>query len=126
MLQGWEVKSLRAGRLNLTDSYVLLKDEEAFLLGAHISPLQTASTHITPNPDRTRKLLLHRRELGHLFGAVTKQSYTCIALSLYWVRGKAKCKIALAKGKQKHDKRASEKTRDWNREQQRVMRQHNR
>ena len=122
VLEGWEVKSLRDGKVNLSESYVLVKDGEAFLFGCHISPLQTASTHINPDPLRTRKLLLHRRELGQLFGAVAKQGLTCVPLALYWKNGRAKCEIALAKGKKLHDKRATEKERDWNREKQRVIR----
>ncbi|MCG8669348.1 MAG: SsrA-binding protein SmpB [Pseudomonadales bacterium] len=121
-LQGWEVKSLRDGKVNLTESYVMIRDGEAFLFGCHISPLQTASTHINPDPIRTRKLLLHKRELGRIFGAVAKQGLTCVPLALYWKKGYVKCEIALAKGKKLHDKRATEKERDWNREKQRVMR----
>ena len=121
-LEGWEVKSLRDGKVNLTESYVMIRDGEAFLFGCHISPLQTASTHINPDPIRTRKLLLHKRELGRIFGAVAKQGLTCVALALYWKKGYVKCEIALAKGKKLHDKRATEKERDWNREKQRVMR----
>lgn len=123
VLEGWEVKSLRDGRANLSDAYVLLKDGEAFLFGARIEPLGTASTHIHPDATRTRKLLLHQRELGKIFGSVQKQGYTCIPLNLYWVRGRAKCEIALAKGKQNFDKRASEKDRDWKRQKQRLMKQ---
>ncbi|MCG8315733.1 MAG: SsrA-binding protein SmpB [Pseudomonadales bacterium] len=122
VLEGWEVKSLRDGKVNLSESYVLIKDGEAFLFGCHISPLQTASTHINPDPLRSRKLLLHRRELGQLFGAVAKQGLTCVPLALYWKSGRVKCEIALAKGKKLHDKRATEKERDWNREKQRVLR----
>ena len=124
MLEGWEVKSLREGKVNLSEAYVLMKDGEAFLFGCHISPLPTASTHIDPDPLRTRKLLLHKRELGHLFGSVAKQGLTCVPLKLYWKKGLVKCEIALAKGKKLHDKRATEKERDWNREKQRVLRQH--
>ena len=123
VLEGWEVKSLRDNRVNLTEAYVLLQNGEAWLFGARIEPLKTASTHIVPNPTRNRKLLLHRRELAKVFSAVQKQGYTCVPLSLYWSRGKAKCEIALAKGKQNYDKRASEKARDWNRQKQRLMRQ---
>lgn len=123
VLEGWEVKSLRDGRANLSDAYVLLKDGEAFLFGARIEPLGTASTHINPDAIRSRKLLLHQRELGKIFGSVQKDGYTCIPLSLYWVRGRAKCEIALAKGKQNFDKRASEKDRDWKRQKQRLMKQ---
>lgn len=121
MLQGWEVKSLRAGKCNLTEAYVLLRDGEAFLFGCRIEPLNTASTHINPEPVRTRKLLLHQRELGKIFGAVQKQGYTCVPLGLYWVRGKVKCEIALAKGKQNFDKRATEKERDWSRQKHRLL-----
>lgn len=122
VLEGWEVKSLRAGRINLTEAYVLLRDGEAWLFGARTEPLGTVSTHYTPDPVRNKKLLLHQRELGKIFGAVQKQGYTCVPLSLYWVRGRAKCEIALAKGKQNHDKRATEKDRDWSRQKHRVMR----
>lgn len=123
VLEGWEVKSMRAGKANLSEAYILLKDGEAFLFGARIEPLNTASTHITPDPVRTRKLLLHRRELGQVFGGVQKDGFTCVPVSLYWKKGFAKCDIALAKGKQKFDKRATEKERDWNRQKQRLMRQ---
>lgn len=121
VLQGWEVKSLRAGKMNLTESYVLLKSGEAWLLGAHITPLTTASTHIMPDPLRTRKLLLKQRELGKIFGAVAKKGSACIPLKVYWKQGLAKCEIALAKGKKLHDKRSSEKERDWQREKQRLF-----
>jgi len=123
-LEGWEVKSLRAGRAQLTESYVLLKDGEAWLLGAQIVPLPTASTHIHPDPTRTRKLLLHQKELDRLFGAVDRRGYTVVPLKLYWKKGRAKAEIALAKGKKAHDKRATEKDRDWQREKQRIMRRH--
>jgi len=122
VLQGWEVKSLREGRVQLTESYVLIKDNEAWLFGVHITPLLSASTHITPDPTRTRKLLLHRRELDNLIGAVERKGYTLVPLALYWKHGRAKLEIALARGKQSHDKRASEKTRDWEREKQRLLR----
>ena len=121
MLQGWEVKSLRAGKVNLVDSYVLMKDGEAFLFGAHISPLPTVSTHFVPDPLRTRKLLLHQRELGRIFGAIAKEGLTCVPLALYWKNGMVKCEIALAKGKKLHDKRATERDRDWNREKSRIL-----
>ncbi|MFQ5470819.1 MAG: SsrA-binding protein SmpB [Gammaproteobacteria bacterium] len=120
-LQGWEVKSLRAGRAQLTESYVLIKDGEAWLFGAHISPLTTASTHINPDPTRTRKLLLHRRELDKLIGAVERKGYTLVALALYWAHGLAKLKIGLAKGKKQYDKRAAERDRDWQREKARIL-----
>ena len=120
-LQGWEVKSLRAGRVQLKESYVLLKDGEAWLFGAHISALPTASTHINPDPLRTRKLLLHRAELNRLIGAVERRGYTLVPTAMYWKRGRAKLEIGLAKGKQLHDKRAVEKDRDWQREKQRLF-----
>ncbi len=121
-LEGWEVKSLRAGRVQLKESYVLLKDGEAWLFGAHITPLPSASTHIHPDPLRSRKLLLHRRELDRLIGMVERQGYTLVPLALYWKRGRVKAEIALAKGKKLHDKRASERERDWQREKQRLLR----
>ncbi len=121
-LQGWEVKSLRAGKVQLTDSYVLLKDGEAFLLGVHITPLSTASTHFVTDPTRTRKLLLNQKELSKLFNAVNQKGHTCIATALYWKQHLVKCEIAIAKGKQSHDKRESEKDRDWERQKQRLSR----
>jgi len=120
-LQGWEVKSLREGRVNLRDSYILLKNSEAFLFGTLITPLQTASTHITPDQTRSRKLLLHRQELNKLIGAVERKGYSIVPTAMYWVRGRAKIEICLAKGKKQHDKRAAEKGRDWQREKARVM-----
>jgi SsrA-binding protein len=120
VLQGWEVKSLRAAKANLTDSYVLLKNGEAWLLGCNISPLPTVSTHVHPDPTRTRKLLLNQRELNKLYGSIEREGYTAIVLSLYWKGGLAKAKIALAKGKKQYDKRASEKDRDWQRQKQRI------
>lgn len=122
MLQGWEVKSLRAGKGQITDSYVLFKNGEAWLIGAQIMPLQTVSTHYVTDPTRTRKLLLKQRELERLIGATQQKGYTCVALSLYWKGHLVKAEIALAKGKQLHDKRQTEKERDWNREKQRVVR----
>ena len=122
VLAGWEVKSMRAGKAQLVDSYVLLKDGEAWLMGAHITPLTSASTHVIADPTRTRKLLLNKRELGKLFGAVQQKGYACIALSLYWKKHLVKCEIALAKGKKEFDKRAVEKERDSNREIQRAVR----
>ncbi len=121
-LEGWEVKSLREGRAQLTDSYIVIKNNEAWLLGFHISPLLSASTHVTPDPTRTRKLLLHRNELDRLIGAVERKGYTLVPLALYWKKGRAKLEIALARGKHAHDKRASEKSRDWQREKQRLLR----
>jgi len=123
-LEGWEVKSLRAGKLQITESYVLIKNGEAFLLGAHISPLPTASTHIHPDPTRTRKLLLHRGELSKLIGAVERKGYTLVPLAMYWKHGRAKLEIALGKGKKLHDKRATEKARDWKREKERILKSH--
>ena len=120
-LKGWEVKSLRAGRANLTESYAILKDAEAWLIGAHIAPLPSASTHVQADPVRTRKLLLHRRELDRLIGAVERKGYTLVPLSLYWQRGRAKLKLGLAKGKKQHDKRAAEKDRDWQRQKARIL-----
>lgn len=122
VLSGWEVKSLRAGKAQLVDSYILLKNGEAWLMGCHISPLTTASTHVYADPTRTRKLLLNRRELEKLFGAVQAKGYTCVALSIYWKAHLIKCEIALAKGKKDFDKRHTEKERDANREVQRAMR----
>jgi SsrA-binding protein len=123
-LEGWEVKSLRAGRLQLKESYVVIKEGEAWLFGAHISPLPTASTHIRPDPLRTRKLLLHRQELDRLIGAVERKGYTLIPLALYWKRGRAKVEIGLGKGKKQHDKRDTERERDWQREKERVLKAH--
>lgn len=120
-LEGWEVKSLRAGRVQLVDSYVIIKNSEAFLLGAIITPLPTVSTHYVPEPRRTRKLLLHREELNKLIGAVERKGYTLVALAMYWKRGKCKVEIGLAKGKQAHDKRDSERDRDWQRERGRIL-----
>ena len=122
MLQGWEVKSLRAGKAQITDCYVLLKNGEAWLIGAQITPLQTVSTHYVTDPTRTRKLLLKQRELNKLIGATQQKGYTCVALGMYWKGHLVKVEIALAKGKQLHDKRQTEKERDWNREKQRVVR----
>ncbi len=119
-LEGWEVKSIRAGKVQLRDSYVIMVAGEAFLHGAIISPLLSASTHIVPQQQRLRKLLLHRNELASLVGAVERKGYTIVALSMYWMRGRVKCKIALAKGKHLYDKRASEKQRDWEREKSRL------
>jgi SsrA-binding protein len=120
-LEGWEVKCLRAGRANLKESYAVIKNGEAWLLGAHFSPLSSASTHIHPDPVRTRKLLLHRRELDRLIGAVERKGYTLVPLSLYWRKGRAKLGLGLAKGKKQHDKRAVEKDRDWQRQRARIM-----
>jgi SsrA-binding protein len=121
-LLGWEVKSLRAGKAQITEGYVYLKDGEAFLFGAHITPLKTASTHEAAEPTRTRKLLLSAAELSRLVGSVERKGYTLVPLDLHWSRGRAKLEIGLAKGKKQHDKRASEKDRDWQRDKARVLR----
>lgn len=126
VLEGWEVKSLRDGRLQLSESYVLLKNGAAWLIGAHISPLVSASTHINPDPTRSRKLLLNRREINRLIGSVERQGYTVVPLSLYWKRGRAKLEIALVQGKKQHDKRAVVKTREWEREKARTLKKYNR
>jgi SsrA-binding protein len=120
-LQGWEVKSLRAGRVQLDQAYVILKGSEAWLFGSLITPLQTASTHIIPDPQRTRKLLLRHSELNKLIGSVERKGYTIVPLALYWKNNLVKLEIGLAKGKKQHDKRASEKERDWKREKQRLF-----
>lgn len=122
VLMGWEIKSLRAGKANLTDAYVLFKNNEAWLLGVHITPLLQASTHVIADPTRTRKLLLNRREIDKFTGEVQQKGHTCVPLSLYWSHGRAKCEIAIVKGKQLHDKRETEKQRDWDREKHRVLR----
>jgi SsrA-binding protein len=121
VLEGWEVKSLRAGHVQLAEGYVLIKNGEAWLFGAHISALPTASTHVHPDATRTRKLLLNRAELNKLIGAVERKGYTLVPLNLHWKRGRAKLDIGLAKGKKAHDKRATEKDRDWQREKERLM-----
>ena len=120
-LLGWEVKSLREGRVQLKESYVINRDGELYLFGAHITPLKQASTHVVADPTRTRKLLLNRREISYLIGSVDRKGFAMIPLSLYWKRGKVKCKIALGKGKKMHDKRETIKRREWDIEKQRVM-----
>jgi len=120
-LEGWEVKSLRESRVQFADSYVLLKDNEAFLFGCRIDPLPTASTHIIPDPTRTRRLLMHRREIDRLTGLVERKGFTVIPISMYWSRGKVKVEIGTAKGKKAHDKRTDEKDRDWTRQKARIM-----
>lgn len=120
-LEGWEVKSLREGRAQLKESYVIVTRGELFLQGAHFSPLRSTSTHITANPVRNRKLLLNQHEISQLIGSVERSGYTIAPLSLYWLRGRAKLKIGLAKGKKQHDKRESIKERDWKRDQQRLL-----
>ncbi|GAB1264280.1 SsrA-binding protein SmpB [Aurantivibrio infirmus] len=123
VLQGWEVKSIREGKVQLTDSYVLFKDGEAWLLGAQIQPLNTASTHYVTDPIRTRKLLLKNKEISKLRAAAEQKGYTIVATKLYWKNHLVKCAIALAKGKQDHDKRATIKERDWNREKSRTLKE---
>ena len=120
-LQGWEVKAMRAGRAQLKEAYVFLKGGEAFLFGAHISALASASSHVVADPIRTRKVLLNRSELNGLIGAVERKGYTLIPLELYWKAGRAKLQIGLAKGKKQHDKRAVEKDRDWHRDKARLL-----
>jgi SsrA-binding protein len=120
-LEGWEVKSLRAGRAQLKEAYVYLRNGEAFLFGAHFSPLASASTHVQADPTRTRKLLLHRHQLDHLVGAVERRGYTIVPLDMHWKSGRAKLEIGLAKGKKQHDKRATDKDRDWQRDKARIM-----
>jgi SsrA-binding protein len=124
VLQGWEVKSLRAGRAQLAESYVVVSHGEVFLVGAHVTPLISASTHVIANPTRQRKLLLNRAEIDRLVGAVERAGYTLVPLELYWKAGRAKLRIGLAKGKKQHDKRATEKERDWQRDKARLLRAH--
>lgn len=120
-LQGWEVKALRAGKVQLVDSHVFVQDGEAFLLNANITPLKEASTHEINTPTRNRKLLLHRKEIARIFGAVSAKGYTCIATALYWKGPLVKCEVALAKGKKQHDKRQDQKEKDWQRDKQRIL-----
>ncbi len=124
-LEGWEVKSLRDGRIQFADSYVLLKNNEAYLFGTTITPMPTASTHISPDPMRTRKLLLHRRQIDELIGAVDRKGYTVVPTAMYWSKGKVKVEIGMAKGKKEYDKRKVEKDRDWDREKGRLMKHRN-
>lgn len=121
VLEGWEVKSIRAGRVQLRDSYILIQKGEAWLFGAVISPLITASTHIHPDQQRSRKLLLNRGELNKLIGAVERKGYTLVPTAMYWKRNRVKLEIALGKGKQQHDKRAADKEKDWQRDKSRIM-----
>lgn len=122
VLQGWEVKSLRAGRANLSESYAIIRRGEAWLIGGHISPLSTISTHVHADPTRSRKLLLKQRELRRLIGLVQRDGYTLVPLSLYWGKsGHAKLDVGLAKGKRKYDKRHDQKTQDWNRQRERAL-----
>jgi SsrA-binding protein len=121
-LEGWEVKAIRAGRAQLKEAYVVVKDGELFLIGAHISPLPAASTHVEPDPTRTRKLLLHSEEISRLIGKVEQAGYALVPLNLHYAKGRIKLEIGLAKGKKQYDKRATEKEREWNREKQRLLR----
>ena len=121
VLEGWEVKSLRAGRIQLKESYVKILHGEAFLIGTHISALAAASTHINPDPTRSRKLLLKRAELNRLIGLIERAGYTLVPTAMYWKRGRAKLEIGLAKGKKQHDKRSTEKDRDWQRDKERLF-----
>jgi len=121
-LQGWEVKSLRAGKAQLVDSFVMVRDGEAWLHGTHITPLNSASTHVTAEPTRLRKLLMNRNEIDRLTGLVERKGYTLVALELYWSKGRAKLAVGLAKGKKQHDKRTTEKDRDWDRDRARILR----
>ena len=126
-LQGWELKALRAGRINFGEGcYAIIEHGEVFLVGAQIPPLMSASTHVLANERRTRKLLLHREEIDRLIGAVERKGYTLVPTAMYWKNNKVKCEVGLAKGKQEHDKRNSDKEREWAIDKQRVMRSHNR
>jgi SsrA-binding protein len=121
-LQGWEVKAIRAGRAQIKEAYVIIQGEEIFLIGAHISPLPAASTHLQPDPTRTRKLLLHSEEIERLIGSVERAGYALVPLDLHYKEGRVKLTIGLAKGKKQHDKRATEKEKEWRRQQQRLLR----
>jgi SsrA-binding protein len=122
VLEGWEVKAIRAGRANIKEAYVILKKDEPYVIGMHISALPTASTHVKPDPVRSRKLLLHAEEIAKLIGKVEQRGYTLVPLDLHYAKGRVKLEVGLAKGKKQYDKRESEKDRDWQREQQRLMR----
>lgn len=122
VLEGWEIKAIRAGRANIKESYVIVRDGEVFIFGMHITPLAQASTHVKPDPVRTRKLLLHATQINKLIGKVERAGYTLMPLDLHFQRGRVKVEIGLAKGKKQHDKRDAEKERDWNREKARLMR----
>ena len=124
-LQGWELKSIRAGRANIGESYAVVRDGEMFLFGAQMTPLISASTHVVTEERRTRKLLMHRREIDNLIGRIQRDGYTVVPTALYWKGNKVKIELALAKGKQSHDKRQADKDRDWARDKLRVMRSHN-
>jgi SsrA-binding protein len=120
-LEGWEVKSLREGRAQLAESYVHIRNGEAWLVGAHFSPLRSTSTHVRAEPTRSRKLLLHRNELDRLIGAVERKGYALVPLDLHWSKGRVKLQVGLARGKKQHDKRASNKERDWARQKERIL-----
>lgn len=126
VLQGWEVKSIRDGRGNIKEGYVIVRDAALYLINANITPLKTASTHINPEPTRTRKLLLHKAEITKLIGKVERAGYTLVPIDLHYKGGRVKLEIGLAKGKKLHDKREAEKDKDWTREKQRLMKQNNR
>ena len=126
VLHGWEVKAIRAGRVQLKEAYVIVRNGEVFLFGAHVSPLPTASTHVNPDPVRTRKLLLNADEIKKLIGKVERAGYTLVPLNLHYAKGRVKCEVGLAKGKKQHDKRETEKQRDWQREQQSILKQNRR
>lgn len=121
-LEGWEVKAIRAGRVQIKEAYVILRNGEVYLLGCHVSPLPAASTHVTPDPTRTRKLLLRAAEISKLIGSVERAGYALVPLDMHYSRGRVKLEIGLAKGKKQHDKRQNLKEREWRREQQRLMR----
>jgi SsrA-binding protein len=121
VLEGWEVKSLRAGNAQLQEGYVTVRNGEAWLIGSHFAPLKTVSTHIKPDPTRSRKLLLHRQELDRLIGAVERKGFALVPLDLHWHKGRAKLTVGLAKGKKQHDKRATSKDRDWQRQKERIL-----
>ncbi|MBB1488116.1 SsrA-binding protein SmpB [Oceanospirillum sediminis] len=123
-LAGWEVKSIREGKVQITDAYVIMHQGEVWLMGAHITPLISVSTHIVAEPTRNRKLLLHKKEIAKIFATIQQKGQTCVPLALYWKNNKVKCEIALVTGKQQHDKRATEKDRDWGRQKARIVREH--
>lgn len=122
VLEGWEVKAIRAGRANVKEAYIVIRGGEVFIFGMHITPMPTASTHVNPDPVRTRKLLLHAKQISKLIGQVERAGYTLVPIDLHFTRGRIKVEVGLAKGKKQHDKRETEKERDWNREKQRLMR----
>ena len=122
VLQGWEIKAIRSGQVRLTDGYVIIRDGELYLIGCHINALRSASTHVSPEADRTKKLLMHKEEIKRLVGKVEQKGFTLVPLNLHYKGGRVKCEIALAKGKAEHDKRNTEKKRDWEREKGRLMR----